>query len=150
MLPVQSDQCPQEGRPRWESHRNTTLGLCQRSAPAQCVLVCWCVSITNQQPSLFVCLALLGQETTGDALRKGQLTVLAAEARKHGRWLHLTWDINMGSTSYSGHVTAQGLWALWRCSREHSGSVQGFGFEPLRVQLAGSSPPEIDRYETPN
>lgn len=141
MLPVQSDQCPQEGRPRWKSHRNTTLGLCQRSAPAQCARVCvcarWCVSITNQQPSLFVCLALLGQETTGDALAKGQLTVLAAEARKHGRWLHLTRDINTGSTSCSGHVTAQGLGASWQCSREHTGSARGFvsGLSGSRLQV---------------
>lgn len=33
MLPVRLHQCPQEGRPRWTSHRSTALRLCQRSVP---------------------------------------------------------------------------------------------------------------------
>lgn len=64
-------------------------------------------------------------------LAKGQLTVLAPEAKKH--WSAAAF--NMGhkyvDPSWSSHVTAEG------CGCHGVGAAHGFNFELLSIQFAG-------------
>lgn len=80
-------------------------------------------------------LALLGHETTRDVLAKGQLTVLAAEAKK--RWPVAAFNLGHKyvDPSWSSHVTAEGC----GCHGVGAGNTtdQLVGFGPLCVQLAG-------------
>lgn len=66
------------------------------------------MAITNQQPSLFMRLVLFGHETTRDVLAKGQLTALAAVAKKHWPVAAFNTGQKYVDPSWSSHVTAKG------------------------------------------
>lgn len=82
-------------------------------------------------------LALLGHETTRDVLAKGQLTVLAAEAKTH-------WPVaafNLGhkymDPSWSSHMTAEGCGChgvgAGNTTDQLVGSILGLSVSSLQV-----------------